>query len=101
VHGGPLAHDALLLLAGLISRAVRAPRAADGTRSATSVDGTLHIILTDPQPEAAAQLHAVTGVWTLPDYHLHVQRSAAARAAERAAADRAGAPAGERAEARR
>ena len=88
VHGGALGHDALLLLAALISRAVRARRASDGRRTATSVDGSLRITLTDPQPPTAAQVHAPTGVWTLPDYHVHIQSSIEVRSAERAAADR-------------
>jgi uncharacterized protein (TIGR02677 family) len=85
----PLDHDALLLLAGLISRAVRGRRAGDGRRTATSVDGTLHIALTDPQPPAAARVQASTGVWTLPDYHVHIRRSADVRTAARTAADHA------------
>jgi uncharacterized protein (TIGR02677 family) len=88
VHGGPLTHDALRLLAELLSRAVRGHRGRDGRRAATSVDGSLHITLTDPQPPAAAQLNATTGVWTVPDYHVEVRRSADVRAAQRAAADR-------------
>jgi uncharacterized protein (TIGR02677 family) len=87
LHGGPLAHDALRLLAELISRAVRGHRARDGRRTATSVDGSLHVTLTDPQPPAAAQVHASTGVWTLPDYHVHIRRSGDVRADDRAAAD--------------
>jgi uncharacterized protein (TIGR02677 family) len=90
VLGGELDHDALLLVAGLLSRAVRTQPHRDGTRTAASVDGTLHITVTEPDPPAAAQLRAISGTWTLPDYRIHVQRREEVRAADRAAADRAG-----------
>ena len=87
---GELEHAALLLLARLLSRAVRAAPRRDGARTAVSVDGTLQITVDDPVPPAAARLRATSGTWTLPDYPVRVQRRTAVLAAERAAADRVG-----------
>lgn len=90
--GGELEHAALLLLARLLARSVRATPRRDGTRAAVSVDGTLQITVVDPVPPTAARLCATSGTWTLPDYLVCVQRREAVRVAERAAADRVTGP---------
>ena len=85
--GGDLEHSALMLLARLLSRAVRSPRRRDGRRTAYSVDGTLRIVLDDPLPPAAARVRATSGMWTLPNYQLQVQTREMVNAVGRSADD--------------
>ena len=85
--GGPVGPVTLRLLASLLYRALRGNRRRDGTRHATSIDGTMQIEVADPLPPRATRLEAATGTWTLPDYRICVEWRENVLAAERAAAD--------------
>ncbi|MEW6155221.1 MAG: TIGR02677 family protein [Actinomycetota bacterium] len=70
---GRLAPEAFAELLVLLSDALSAVPAADGSRRAMSADGGVEIVLTEPRPGAApARLATATGVLTAPDFAVTV-----------------------------
>lgn len=56
----------------VLAAALDAPRGADGTRRALSVDGAVEVVLREPHDGRTARLRTDAGTLTAPDFHVAI-----------------------------